>query len=134
MSDRMPTGLKWLFGVLALACLLFWVGAFYMANFGRGMPLAVAAERGDLPEVKRILERRPDWINSNPDGSSPLHYAAAAGRLEVVKYLIEQGADPGRPNEANATAGQMARAHGHEEVADYLKAVLERKKSGDGAP
>lgn len=68
-----------------------------MRAHGPGDPigLIVAASKGDLAEVKSLLES--DKINMDAtafDGRAALHLAANEGRLEVVKYLLAAGANP----------------------------------------
>jgi len=99
---------------------------FYIGNYG--VSLARAAAVGDLQETMRILEKHPQMLNSNPDGSSPLHYAAANGHTAVVRYLVEQGADTARGNERDLTPEQWARQNGHTETADYLSKTTEGKR------
>ena len=55
--------------------------------------LHVAAQDGDLDEVRRLLAQGRD-INAFDDlGKTPLHYAVMEEHLEVARFLIEQGAD-----------------------------------------
>lgn len=74
-------------------------------------PLYLAAEKGDLQEVRRLVEEGADINSSNlhlDDGSPltrwipsdrfaagfrPLHIAVEKGHLEVVKYLLVNDAD-----------------------------------------
>ena len=94
---------------------------FYLANCGFGMPFGMAAYRGDLIKVKRMLENDPELIHAFPDGATALHYAAAHGHLDVVKYLVANGADVTRLDERGRTAEAWARQNSQMETADYLK-------------
>ncbi len=52
------------------------------------------AQKGDLNEVKALIEKDPDLVNArDKDGRTPLHWACRGVHLEVVKYLVEKGAD-----------------------------------------
>ena len=49
-----------------------------------------AAERGDIVEVKRLIEDDADKEHEDGLESTALHHAAKNGHLEVVVYLVEQ--------------------------------------------
>jgi hypothetical protein len=53
--------------------------------------LAAASARGDLQEVKRLINEGADVHYSD---DLPLRRSVDFGRLDVVKYLISKGADP----------------------------------------
>ena len=56
--------------------------------------LIEAAERGDVSEVKAILDRRPHLANQrDQSGATALHYAAFGGHRAVVQELVGHGAD-----------------------------------------
>lgn len=83
-------------------------------------PLAAAVQRGDVPEVKRQLERvNPDTPGS--DGSTLLVEAIGKRQLESVKTLLEAGADPNRPGAGGETPVHAA---AFAEDPAYLDAVL----------
>jgi len=52
-----------------------------------------ACKKGDLQEVKNLIERGADANECDFGGFTCLHEAALAGHTEIVKYLIEQGAN-----------------------------------------
>ncbi|EEF30496.1 phytochrome-interacting ankyrin-repeat protein 2 [Ricinus communis] len=59
--------------------------------------LHIGARKGDLKEVKRLLDRGmdvnvPAW-GPKSKGATPLHLAAEGGHLEVMDELLERGAD-----------------------------------------
>jgi len=57
-------------------------------------PLVAAAERDDLPEVRRLLDGGTPVNASNSIlGTTALLAAAGQGRVEVVRLLLERGAD-----------------------------------------
>mmetsp|Transcript_14784 Transcript_14784/g.29151 ORF Transcript_14784/g.29151 Transcript_14784/m.29151 type:complete len:341 (+) Transcript_14784:52-1074(+) len=57
-------------------------------------PVAAAAELGDLQELRRLLEERPESACEADDlGVFPLMFAAAGGSIEAVELLLEFGAD-----------------------------------------
>lgn len=86
-----------------------------------------ACERGDLEEVKRIVEsrrRKVERINAHAFSYfTPLHCACANGHYEVAKYLIDNGADLESSGEYDATPFMWAAAAGH---LDICKLLFER--------
>jgi len=70
-------------------------------------PLMMAALKGHLDVVKKLIERDADV---NKPGWAPLHYAATGGHLAVMELLLEQHAfiDAESPN---GTTPLMMAAH-----------------------
>lgn len=76
--------------------------------------------RGNLAEVKRMLERNAD-VNSRdtePDGYgwTAVNSAAAAGHCHVVTLLVRKGADMNAVNKFGHTPLHSAAARGHMHV------------------
>ncbi|AQK67648.1 Ankyrin-3 [Zea mays] len=61
-------------------------------------PLHVAARKGDLKEVRRLLDEggmdvnAPAWGPKCP-GATPLHLAAQGGHVKIMDELLERGAN-----------------------------------------
>jgi ankyrin repeat protein len=55
--------------------------------------LLAATRKGDLGQVKALLDKGADVNSKSPYGSTPLFFACDRGNLEVAKLLIERGAD-----------------------------------------
>lgn len=59
--------------------------------------LHAAVKRGDLPAMRRLLEKNPALANArsetDPRGTYPLHVAAEAGQDAAARLLLEYGAD-----------------------------------------
>jgi len=60
-------------------------------------PLHVAARKGDLKEVRRLLDEgmdvnAPAWGPKSP-GATPLHLAARGGHVKIMDELLERGAN-----------------------------------------
>eukprot|EP00124_Ichthyophonus_hoferi_P000624 Ihof_evm17s24 gene=Ihof_evmTU17s24 len=58
-----------------------------------GKRLRRAAERGDIKEVKSLLQEGMDTNCPDSKQRTPLHLAAVAGHLKIVEMLISWGAD-----------------------------------------
>ena len=59
--------------------------------------LHAAVKRGDLPALRRLLERNPALSNARSEtdarGTFPLHVAAESGQAGAARLLLEYGAD-----------------------------------------
>ena len=55
-------------------------------------PLHVFSERGDVAEVKRLLDAGADVNAKDNDGRTPLYYARISDYAEVLKLLLAAGA------------------------------------------
>jgi ankyrin repeat protein len=80
-------------------------------------PLMMAALRGELAWVQRLVER---GAQVNRSGWTPLHYAASGPEVSVVAYLLDRGAaiDAQAPN--GSTALMMAARYGALDAAPLL--------------
>lgn len=80
-------------------------------------PLMMAALRGELAWVKRLVER---GAQVNRSGWTPLHYAASGPETSVLSYLLDRGAaiDAQAPN--GSTALMMAARYGTLDAAPLL--------------
>jgi hypothetical protein len=55
--------------------------------------LLAATRKGDLAQVKALLDKGASVNSKSPYGSTPLFFACDRGYVEIVKLLIERGAD-----------------------------------------
>src|SRR5690606_9511977 len=87
-------------------------------------PLADAAMRGDLQEVRALLAAGADVNVAQGDGMTALHWAAELGDVEMAKMLIAAGANV----RAVTRIGEFTPLHvaaegGHADVAAALLAA-----------
>ncbi len=68
-------------------------GAIDIADASGTTPLALAAQRGDLVLVQRLLKGNAAKEAKSKTGNTPLLLAAGAGRIEVVRELLAAGAN-----------------------------------------
>ena len=65
-----------------------------------------AADRGDLNEVKRLVEKKHADVNAKDnDGVTAGMVAARYGYLEMVRYLVEHGMDVNAKDKNGRAAG-----------------------------
>jgi ankyrin repeat protein len=89
-------------------------------------PLHIAARKGELGDVRVLINHGADVNLIGDLGNTPLHQAAMAGKATVVLALLKHGANPLLRNEFSQTALDMARLGNH---ADVVK-VLEKRPGG----
>jgi ankyrin repeat protein len=61
---------------------------------GSDHPIHGAITRGDVAEVRRLLDRDPRAVDvGNESGASPLHRAVGRGAYDIASLLLERGAN-----------------------------------------
>lgn len=71
-----------------------------------------AASRGELAEVRRLLEAKGDLLNKQDEnGWQAIHEAVRAGHTNVVKYLIDRGADINHKVKSGESLMSLAKEH-----------------------
>ncbi|MGU9950839.1 MAG: ankyrin repeat domain-containing protein [Gammaproteobacteria bacterium WSBS_2016_MAG_OTU1] len=88
--------------------------------FAAECPLCVAAENGNLSEVKRLLHNDVDVNDENKNGWTDLMGAAGEGYREVAKLSLDKGANVNDENKNGWTALMGAAGEGHREVVKLL--------------
>ena len=94
--------------------------------------IIAACEKGDLPQLKRVLEETQLDVGSEPlgsEGETALHVACAHGHLDIVQYLVnDRGCSVAVPNSraAGATPLEVAWANKHWEVVEFLLNTIEK--------
>jgi len=91
-------------------------------NWLRVTPLHDAARRGDVAEMKRLIESGAG-LTARDDHlcSTPLAWAAKHGQLDAVRLLLECGAPKSLPDDPPwATPHAWAVRRGHDEIARLL--------------
>ncbi|MHC4745085.1 MAG: ankyrin repeat domain-containing protein [Planctomycetota bacterium] len=89
-------------------------------DYGNMSPLGRSIQRGDIEEVKRLIEKEPD-INARDNlGRTPLGYAAQSGNTELIKLLIDAGADVNTRGHDGWVPLIWASENGHLEAATLL--------------
>ncbi|CAH1438055.1 unnamed protein product [Lactuca virosa] len=87
---------------------------------GLGDRLCVAARKGEVRTINRILESGALINGQDQHGWTVLHRASFKGRTEVVRFLIEKGVDINVRDEDGYTALHCAVESGHVDVLELL--------------
>jgi ankyrin repeat protein len=73
-----------------------------------------AAEAGDLPKVKTLVEKKPEVANARGMGGlSPLHLAVLHDHKEVVTYLLDKSANVNARSDVGLTPLHAAAQNGN---------------------
>lgn len=80
-----------------------------------------AAKTGDIQQLKKILGKNPDLVNSTDrDKMTPLHHAVDAGKMKAASLLIANGADIDAKNYKEETPLHIAAYEGNAEAVKLL--------------
>jgi ankyrin repeat protein len=95
----------------------------------------LAAEAGDAPALRRLLERDPRLARAEYWYTRPIHFAAREGRLEATRILLEAGGGTAS-TVVNEDLVPVARDRGFEDVARLVEEFRARaaREASDGAP
>jgi dipeptidyl aminopeptidase/acylaminoacyl peptidase len=96
-------------------------------------PLHLAVHKGDLAEVRNLVEKGADVNNGTRRGTTPLHTAAAAGLDDVAALLIEKGADVNAKMNWPWTPIHSAAENGYKDIVELLIAHGANVNAEDGA-
>ncbi len=99
--------------------------------------LVEAAGRGDLADVKLLLDAGVDPDVAIDGDGTALIMAAKRGRMDIARTLLDAGADPDVFSPGDGTALIMAARHGHGDVVSLLLdqgADVNTPGYGDGNP
>ena len=84
-------------------------------------PLHDAAKRGDLEQVRELLDAGIDVNSLNSEGATPLHWAAFKGHVDVAKLLVKRGAKVNALTKKGSTPLRLATTHKQHDMIHYLK-------------
>ncbi|MET0069061.1 MAG: ankyrin repeat domain-containing protein [Candidatus Thiodiazotropha sp.] len=82
--------------------------------------LLIAAERGDLPTLTRLLESEPSIDVKDACLWTPLMKAALNGHYEAAKRLIQAGADVNQADKGGYTSLMLAASNNHPDLVELL--------------
>jgi uncharacterized protein len=82
--------------------------------------VADAAERGDKPALRVLLEKKADVNAPQVDGTTALHWAVRANDLELTEMLLRAGARPSIANQSDATPMLLAAMNGNAAILERL--------------
>ena len=81
-----------------------------------------AVNQGDLEQVKTLLEKNPELLNTKDyNGSTLLHHAANKNQKEIMELLITKGADVHAKNGMGYTPLDWVIDGGNNEIIALLK-------------
>jgi len=94
-----------------------------MQNTMLANELILAIQRGDIDQVRELVETAPELVNCDSLGDLPLVeacYSRNANNIDIARLLLEHGADVDMCDEQGCTALRWASAHRNRELVDLL--------------
>jgi ankyrin repeat protein len=82
--------------------------------------LMIAASRGYVSEVTRLIKLGADIESKTDEGVTPLMFAVVNNNFDCVKILLSEGADPDIITSSSETPLLAAVKNGHIEIAEIL--------------
>jgi len=122
-SPRPPVarlGSSWLFllgNILAWA--VVWLGDS-AANDAQAGGLHLAAQRGYVEGIRKLLAQGEDVNGRDERGRTALHYAGGRGNVETIELLLDGKADVNAQDASGVTPLQFAAAQGRSRAAAVL--------------
>lgn len=83
--------------------------------------LVNAAQSGDYPEAKRLLDNGVNVNEVNSAGDAAIHWAAWNGNTKIVELLVERGANLNQKGGGGKTALELAREAKQTYIIDLLE-------------
>lgn len=99
---------------------------------------ADAVRAGDVAEVRRLLDVRPELVHVDMAGDNEhrlLHYAVLARNPEMTRLVMQYGADPRKgiyPHRDATSALTIARDRGYDEIVAIIDEAESKRRSGRG--
>ena len=94
----------------------------FLKDYGAKPLLTVAAIRGDVDAVRRLISEGADVNEKDKEGRTALMAAVEQGKLELASLLLDQGADVNLQPNDRWTALELAINEKHEKIEDLLRA------------
>lgn len=104
------------FVALNLLCVVGWSHRAWADD----LRLVDAAQRGDLPLVRALLQRQADVNAAQPDGTTALHWSVHRDELELATLLVRSGAKVDTANQLGVTPLSLACGNGSPRIVELL--------------
>ncbi|MFP3021015.1 MAG: ankyrin repeat domain-containing protein, partial [Wolbachia sp.] len=91
----------------------------------------IAASKGDIRTVQRLLKDGADANDKDIDGRTPLHYAVSNGHIDIVNILLTNGANVSQVTNKGNTPLHTATSKCYKEIVEVLLQHISRDKLND---
>ena len=114
----------------------FSIIAFFLIGYAEsGESLHEAAKKGNLSEVKRLIEEGADVYVKDENSHPPLYIAVGQGHKDIAELLISKGADVNAVDKKGRTPLDLANYSHHKDLAELLiKHGGETRSPWSGSP
>lgn len=82
--------------------------------------LVEAAQRGDLPLARTLLQQQADVNTAQSDGTTALHWSVHRDDLELTRLLVRSGATVDSANQLGVTPLSLACGNGSAQIVELL--------------
>jgi len=86
-----------------------------------------AAEAGDVPTLRQLIDRNPRLARAEYWYSPAIHFAARQGHVGAVRILLDAGADPESNGLNDRNLIDMSRERGHSQIVRMLELARESR-------
>lgn len=97
---------------------------FAQKHSGMATDLHFAAQRGDISDVRRLVEEGADVNIQDENGNTPLKFASAEPQPDVLRTLISLGASPELADWRGFTPIHCVAGHGFYDEAIEMAEIL----------
>ncbi len=95
--------------------------SLFLALTSFGQEIHKAVQKGDIEQVKKLLEENPQLINVKDEtGRTPLHWAARIQNLQMMKLLLERGANVNAQDDNGIAALHSLVFRGNQKGVEHL--------------
>jgi len=91
----------------------------------------IAASKGDVQTVQRLLKDGADVNDKDIEGRTPLYYAVSNGHIDIVNTLLKNGADITQVTNKGNTPLHTATSKGYKEIIEVLLQHVSHDKLKD---
>ena len=95
----------WKLGLLPSGLLLAWT----LVGANAATPAADAAQAGDIPTIRTLIQQKADLNRAQADGMTALHWSASHNDVAMTQVLLRAGANPNTETRLGAITPSVRR-------------------------
>ena len=119
----------WKLGLLPCGLLLAWT----LVGANAATPAADAAQAGDIPTIRTLIQQKADLNRAQADGMTALHWSASHNDVAMTQVLLRAGANPNTETRLGAiTPLFVASRNGNAAIVEVLLKAGAKANAVDG--